>query len=301
MKILVTGGTVFVSKYVAEYFIKQGNEVYVLNRNTKQQPKGAKLLECDRRAPITKLKGLNFDALIDVTAYTAQDINILLDGLESFNNYVMISSSAVYPQTLSLPFKVGDKCGPNKFWGAYGTNKLAAEEALLKRVPNAYILRPPYIYGEYNNVYREAFVFDCAERNLPFYLPKDGQMPLQFLHIEDLCEFIEILLKKQPQQNIYNVGNSKVVSVREWVELCYAATGKAPVFKYVNDGTEQRNYFPFYNYAYYLDVVAQDKLKPCFIPLADGLKRAYAWYRIYGDEIKRKDYLIYISKNFSHS
>ena len=250
----------FVSKYVAEYFIKQGNEVYVLNRNTKQQPKGAKLLECDRRAPITKLKGLNFDAVIDVTAYTAQDINILLDGLESFNNYVMISSSAVYPQTLSLPFKVGDKCGPNKFWGAYGTNKLAAEEALLKRVPNAYILRPPYI-----------------------------------------CEFIEILLKKQPQQNIYNVGNSKVVSVREWVELCYAATGKAPVFKYVNDGTEQRNYFPFYNYAYYLDVVAQDKLKPCFIPLADGLKRAYAWYRIYGDEIKRKDYLIYISKNFSHS
>lgn len=32
-KILVTGGTVFVSKYIAEYYVKSGNEVYVLNRN----------------------------------------------------------------------------------------------------------------------------------------------------------------------------------------------------------------------------------------------------------------------------
>ena len=36
-KILVTGGTVFVSKYVAGYFRDNGYEVYVLNRNTKPQ------------------------------------------------------------------------------------------------------------------------------------------------------------------------------------------------------------------------------------------------------------------------
>lgn len=37
-KILVTGGTVFVSKYVAEYYMSQGDKVYVLNRNTREQP-----------------------------------------------------------------------------------------------------------------------------------------------------------------------------------------------------------------------------------------------------------------------
>ena len=31
-KILVTGGTTFVSKYVAKYFVNAGYEVYVLNR-----------------------------------------------------------------------------------------------------------------------------------------------------------------------------------------------------------------------------------------------------------------------------
>ena len=39
-KILVTGGTTFVSKYVADYFVNAGYEVYVLNRNTKPQVQG---------------------------------------------------------------------------------------------------------------------------------------------------------------------------------------------------------------------------------------------------------------------
>lgn len=30
-KILVTGGTVFVSRYIAEYYVAAGYEVYVLN------------------------------------------------------------------------------------------------------------------------------------------------------------------------------------------------------------------------------------------------------------------------------
>lgn len=47
MKILVTGGTVFVSKFVAEYFVKRGHEVFVLNRNTKPQVEGVRLIECD--------------------------------------------------------------------------------------------------------------------------------------------------------------------------------------------------------------------------------------------------------------
>ena len=44
-KILVTGGTTFVSKYVAEYFVNAGYEVYVLNRNSKPQVRGVKLIK----------------------------------------------------------------------------------------------------------------------------------------------------------------------------------------------------------------------------------------------------------------
>ena len=100
MKILVTGGTVFVSKYFAEYFSSKGNDVYVLNRNTKPQLPNIKLIQCNRKEICGQLKGLHFDTVIDVTAYTAEDIDTLLDSLESFDKYVMISSSAVYPETL---------------------------------------------------------------------------------------------------------------------------------------------------------------------------------------------------------
>ena len=48
-KALVTGGTVFVSRYVAEYYVKHGYEVYVLNRNTRRQSEGVRLIEGDRQ------------------------------------------------------------------------------------------------------------------------------------------------------------------------------------------------------------------------------------------------------------
>ena len=296
MKILVTGGTVFVSKFFAEYFLKQGHEIYVLNRNTKPQIPGVKLIECDRKQINGQLKGLNFDTVIDVTAYTAEDVNSLLDNLESFDNYVMISSSAVYPDNLNVPFKETDKCGLNKFWNDYGINKIAAENALLKRVPHAYIIRPPYLYGEYNNIYREAFIFDCAERNLPFYLPQDGCMPLQLFHVEDLCRFTEAILELSPVQRIFNVGN-KPVAIKEWVQECYSVLSKNPTFINVSADIEQRNYFPFHNYAYELDVSAQNSIMHELIPLPVGLRRAYKWFKNNRNQVKTKNYFEFIANN----
>lgn len=58
MKVLVTGGTVFVSRYCTEYFVRQGHEVYVLNRNTRPQSSGVKLIECDRHCIGDRLKNI---------------------------------------------------------------------------------------------------------------------------------------------------------------------------------------------------------------------------------------------------
>lgn len=299
MKILVTGGTVFISRYTAEYFLKKGHEVYVLNRNTRPQSENVKLIECDRATIGGKLKNMRFDAVIDVTAYTAEDINNLLDGLESFDNYIMISSSAVYPETLAQPFKESDGLGANCYWGAYGLNKIAAEEALLKRVPSASIIRPCYVYGEYNNLYREAFVFDCAEAGKPFYIPEDGLMPLQFFHVEDLCRLIEAILIKQPAKKIFNVGN-RPVTITEWVTACYRTVGKTPEFIFVKCGAPQHKYFPFLNYGYVLDVSAQNELLPDLISLEEGLQHSYNWYKDNRDLVKKRNFSEYIENNIKN-
>lgn len=300
-RVLVTGGTVFVSRYVSEYYVKKGYQVYVLNRNRHVQPQGVTLIEADRNSPGDRLRNCHFDVIFDITARTAGEVETLLHAVGSYDDYIFISSSAVYPEYGSQPFHENTPLGENKFWGRYGTDKIHAEQLLMAENPDAYILRPPYLYGPMNNVYREAFVFECALKNRVFYLPQNGQMKLQFFYIDDLCRFMDIILDKKPDCHIYNVGNRESISVRDWVTACYETAGTAVRFAAVDSSVEQRNYFSFYNYEYCLDVSRQELLMPETRLLAEGLKEAFAWYQNHADAVDKREYLKYIDENLAVS
>ena len=297
-KILLTGGTTFVSKYTAEYFVKKGYDVTVLNRGSRPQVSGVTHINCDRTQLGDLLRGKHFDAILDITAYTEEHVRTLVDSGVCFEDYIFISSSAVYPETNAQPFTEEQDCGRNSIWGDYGTNKLQAEEYLRENVPNAYMLRPPYFYGKYENLYREGFVFDCAMRDRPFYLPGDGSMKLQFFHVRDLCRFVEILLEKHPERKVFNVGNPETVTVKEWAELCYRIAGKTPRFVSVDRSVFQRNYFCFHDYEYVLGVSRQSALMPDTMPLEQGLREEFEWFRDNPDSVYRRNpYMEYIDSN----
>ncbi len=296
-KILVTGGTVFVSKFIANYF-KQDNEVYVLNRNTKPQLDGVHLIEADRNKLRDSLKEYSFDVVIDVCAYNKQDIHNLLNAWNTVKDYIFISSSAVYPEINDQPFHEEQQIGKNFIWGKYGLDKAEAEQLLLSRVPNAYILRPPYLYGPMQNVYREPFVFECALNDRKFYIPKDGKMKLQFFHVEDLCKIIEKIIKQHPYHHIFNVGNEELVDINTFVSLCYKVANKkletVNVYHYEN----QRDYFSFYDYEYVLDVSRQKSLLPKTKNLEQGLRESFEWYLKHQEEVSKKDYINFIDNHF---
>ena len=88
-RILVTGGTVFVSRYVANYFAQKGDDVYVLNRNSKPQLPNVTLIEGDRNDLGEKLKGYEFDAVLDITAYTREHVENLVNALGKFGDYML--------------------------------------------------------------------------------------------------------------------------------------------------------------------------------------------------------------------
>ena len=293
-RILVTGGTAFVSKYTATFFRDAGHEVYVLNRNSKPQVEGVKLIEADRHELGDTLKGMSFDAVIDITAYTGNDVTDLLSGLGEYGTYILLSSSAVYPEDEKQPFIEECELRENKYWGKYGTDKIDAETKALQLKPDTYILRPPYLYGPMNNVYREAFVFDCAEADRPFYLPRDGEMKLQFFHVKDLCKIMEYIINNKPEDHILNVGNPDTVSVRKWVELCYSCLDKTPEFINVRGPIDQRRYFSFYDYEYELDVQKQMKILPDVTDLTEGLMECYKWYKDNKSEVRKKPLIEYI-------
>lgn len=299
--ILVTGGTVFVSKYIAQYYAGKGEQVYVLNRNTHPQPEHTILIEGDRHQLGNKLKNYKFDAVIDVNAYNEKDITSLLDALGEFEDYIFISSSAVYPETNLQPFAKTQQVGKNRFWGQYGTDKIAAEQALQRLYPKAYIIRPPYLYGPMNNVYREAFVFDCAMAKRKFYLPREGEMKLQFFHVEDLCRFIDAILEQKPRERIFNVGNPESVTVKDWVEMCYEAAGASCECIPVHAGVNQREYFSFYDYEYKLDVTGQKKLLPDTKELREGLRECFRWYEKHTNEVGKKPYLQFIDRELDEN
>lgn len=297
-RILITGGTVFVSKYAATWFSEKGYEVFVLNRGNHEQVPGVNVIKADRHQLGETLKNYHFDAVLDITAYNETDIKDLLDGLGSFDDYIFISSSAVYPETLEQPFKEEQEIGENKIWGAYGSDKGKAEKYLQLRVPDSYILRPPYLYGPMQNLYREPFVFECADKKRKFYIPKDGKMPLQFFHVEDLCRIMEIIIEKHPVFHVINVGNTEIIDINQYVELCYQAAGAKLEKVFVTNHPQQRDYFSFYEYSYQLEVEKQNQLIPKQKDLLEGLKESYCWYSLNKGSVVRKDYISFIDSNF---
>ena len=296
-KILITGGTIFVSKYIAEHFVHRGDDVFVLNRNTHPQVHGVNLIQADKNTVCEQLKHHHFDLVIAVNIYTEKEMKNLLDGLSDIQDFIFISSSAVYPETSPLPFRESLPVGHNAIWGDYGENKIKAENYLIQKVPEAYILRPPYFYGKYQNLYREGFVFDCAVQKMPFYIPKDGKMKLQFYNVRDLCRFIDTLMIQKPAQHIFNVGNKQLIDINEFVQICYDIVGTPLNPVYVDASHNQRSYFPFYDYEYYLDVSEQYRLLPDTVSIYDGFKEDFEWYIYHRDDVmSKKTYFEYIEK-----
>lgn len=295
-KLLVTGGTMFVSRFTADYFANRDYEVYVLNRNTREQLENVNLICADRNDLKDVLKPYHFDAVLDICGYDKKDMENLLSALNPVNDYIFVSTSAVYPGTNTQPFREEQPSDGNPLWGTYGSDKHEAEQVLFTRYPKAYVLRPAYFYGPGENFYREPFVFDCALQNRKFYIPGDGSMKLQFFHVEDLCKIIEAILETHPQEHIYNLGNKDVVDINTFVELCYKVAGKPLEKVYVTNGTSQRKYFSFGDYEYILDVEKQTKLLPETKNLEIGLKESFDWYINHPQEVEKTDYISFIDE-----
>ena len=74
-----------------------------------------------------------------------------------------------------------------------------------------------------------------------------------------------------------------------------AGRGKEPRFVCVDKSVPQRDYFCFYDYEYVLDVSKQSCLMPQTVPLEQGLKEEFVWYRAHRDSVyDRKPYLDFI-------
>ena len=155
---------------------------------------------------------------------------------------------------------------------------------------NFIIVRPPYVYGPWNYIYRESYCFKRADENREIIIPNDGNQKIQFIHVDDLCNSIIALVKNKDSYNqSYNIGK-ETLTFKEWAELCVNSTGKEAqiVFcDYKKLNLKARDFFPFYDYN---NVLTTNKIQKYYNPQIDiefALSNCYNWYK------ENKDYIDY--------
>ena len=293
-KVLVLGGSVFIGKAIANKFIKNGDEVYVLNRGNHPCPKGAKQLIADRndREQFNEAIGEHeFDIVIDGSAYNPEQTEIAIEKLNNdrLNHYIHISTATVYEEGQLMPYKEDEsKRGTAKSWGQYSTDKYLCEEKLLaayrdKKLPIT-LVRPFYVYGPDNNLDRESYVFTRLIKGTPIVVPGQGKCKIQFGHIDDLCDAIMEMSKSDNSiGQAYNVAGDEVVTFEEWIKTCGRVLQIIPKIILVDAqdvGHKPREWFPFRDIDMYGDVSKISKqlgVKPKY-SLYKGLKETISHY-----------------------
>lgn len=291
-KVLVLGGSYFVGRKIAVDLCENGYHVSILNRGTMPCPSSKiEQIICDRNNKEDMkevLRNKRFDYIIDVSWKDMDWVETLCSTVcfSRVKAFVFISSSSVYDiEHLQTPFKEGDSLSVNKFWTFYGQGKIDAEqyyqEFFKDKDTNLIILRPPYIYGEFNYAQRESFIFHhiCEEKEI--IIPSSNPL-LQFIYSGDLADIIRYLLQENKKKTaIYNVGNKMPVSAKKWIDLCSQIVGKTVKvveYDYNTLGRNVRDFFPFFDYNNVLDVSEINKLYSKEKPLIEGLRSSYTWY-----------------------
>ncbi|WP_315283412.1 SDR family oxidoreductase [Fusobacterium hwasookii] len=255
-KILIMGGNQFVGKEIVKNFLEKDYIVYVLNRGTRKNIEGVFFLKADRNNYIETeniLKNIEVDIIVDVSAYTEEQVDILQKVMKDrFKQYILISSASVYNSIESAPVNEESETGENLIWGDYAKNKYLAEQKTIEN-SNLYnfkytIYRPFYIYGIGNNLDRENYFFSRIKYDLPIYIPSKNNI-IQFGYVEDLALAIESSINNSDFYNqIFNISGDEYVTMSEFIEICAKVINKKTTIKCVDTEKSQikvRDWFPF--------------------------------------------------------
>ena len=157
MKILLIGGTGTISAAISDLLVKQGHELYLLNRGSRsaRMPEGAHLIRADmgdedgvRQA----LSGMDFDCVGEfigfVPAQVERDIHLFSGRC---GQYVYISSASAYHKPVR-DYRITEGTSlANPYW-EYSRNKIACEDVLMRAYrENGFpvtIVRPSHTYDE---------------------------------------------------------------------------------------------------------------------------------------------------------
>lgn len=303
MNCLVIGGTRFIGRLMVAELLKQGHSVSVLHRRARHDlGRRVKNIMADRndsQAMKSALAGKSFDIVFDNVydwdrGTSASNIEGTVRAVGSnLHRYIFMSSVAAYGDGLN--HHEGDALAPDDAPELYVRNKAMSERTLFRlhqRIGLPVVtLRPPYVYGPSNPLYREAYFWDRLRAGRPVILPGDGRRLMQFVYVKDLVRAaFKAIDEPAAVGHAFNIANARPLSQMEAVEV-FAKVSKKSV-KFVRIPREYilrhgghpmgpKLYFGFYFDMPPITQVtakAQRVLKFKPVDFQTGLKETYRWY-----------------------
>ena len=157
MKILFIGGTGTISMAITRLLAKQGHDLYLLNRGTRNDeiPSGVKTIIADisnEEETAKKLEGMTFDCVGEFIGFVPEqlqrDFRLFKDKTRQF---IYISSASAYQKPPKGYVITEETPLENPYW-EYSRNKIACEKLLMDRYRNegfpVTIVRPSHTYDE---------------------------------------------------------------------------------------------------------------------------------------------------------
>ncbi|QIG45380.1 NAD-dependent epimerase/dehydratase family protein [Nocardioides anomalus] len=225
MRLLVLGGTVFLSRAVTAAALARGHDVTCAARGTSGSvPDGARLVPVDRAAGLPDLGG-GFDAVVDVARLPSW-VRAAVSAYPAAH-WVFVSTVNVYaddatpggtPDTLPLVDAQEEDADLAEHPEAYGPMKVACERAVLEGAASAMVVRPGLIVGPEDPTGRFTYWPRRLAAGGEVLAPGDPEDVMQVVDVRDLAEWIVTACEQRTTGTHDGVGEPQ--PMRELLARC---------------------------------------------------------------------------------
>ncbi|MEA2784928.1 MAG: hypothetical protein QOF71_1032 [Candidatus Eremiobacteraeota bacterium] len=231
------GGTVFLGRHVVETLLARGHEVTVFHRGKR----GAELFPeiervlGDRTTDLERLPAdAAWDAVVDTCGFVPGVVATSAQALrERAGRYVFISSISVYDMshpaidesspTLELPPDAPRDVMTPETYGAL--KYLCEQEAVAAFGPDrTLIVRPGLIVGPHDPTDRFTYWPLRFARGGDVLVPDALEMPVQYVDVRDLAEFVVDALERGNTGVVNAVGPAAPTTLGALLDACAAAS-----------------------------------------------------------------------------
>ena len=244
MKLLIIGGTGNISREITQQAAEAGHQVTIFNRGRRLDAKtlkGVRVITGDRSVPGALeegVKGLDFDAVIDMISYNVQDARTTMSVFDGRVGHVIFTSSvAAYVLPMKeFPATEGNVRLRTEGSFAYGFNKAQMERFLFSAPHQSpvTIIRPSLTFGvgcQNIGVLRQnANIFRRIRDGRPLVMFGDGTSIWSFTFAPDMgSAYVKALFRQSTFNRAFHVTSGHVNIFEDLYTTIGNIAGRRPV------------------------------------------------------------------------